>query len=253
MNNIQNFFGFSREPFPTDLPVKELYPLPGLKVLLERFDYAVATHPHHDHIGGYIYIINKVPIKQFLMINVPHSTRTYARFIESIQDKKIPVEYLEEGDEFLFGNDISIDVLNPEKGTGPHNVPEEMPAEIMNDYSLVMKLTYGEKSFLFTGDIYIPREQKLIESKKDMLDSDFIKAPHHGESTSSSSPFIQAVSPEHTVMTINILQSLGVYKLYRKYGSVVHITGIDGNILLKCDGKEIEIVTEKDRDSTFLK
>ncbi|MEK3719371.1 ComEC/Rec2 family competence protein [Paenibacillus sp. FSL H8-0034] len=109
-------------------------------------------------------------------------------------------------------------------------------------------MTYGDRTFLFTADIYKHREVELTDSSwKDKLKSDMMDIPHHGsESTSSSEVFLNAVSPQIVIMSQNNFQSPNLKERLEKKGAEVYSTGLHGNILLKSDGKMIEVTTEKD-------
>ena len=222
------------------------------KLGINEIDYGVVTHPHHDHIGGYDLLLRTFRFKKLLMIRVPYTTPTFKRVVQTAERKGVPIEYVEEGDEFSLDLGVHVQVLNPPKGTGPDSLPEKLTTNQVNNLSMVLRMKYGVRRFLFTGDIYSQREEELIKTKAQALDCDVIKAPHHGESTSSSRAFVEAVSPEFTFITINILQSLPIYKRYRKLGSQVYITGFDGTVLLRCDGKDITVVAEKERKADLL-
>ncbi len=222
------------------------------KLGIDEIDIGVVTHAHHDHIGGYDLMLRTCRFKKLVMIRVPHTTPTFRRVMQTAERKGVPIEYVEQGDEFYLDRGVRVEVLNPPEGTDPDKLPEGLTTNQMNNLSLVMRMTYGERRFLFTGDIYSQREEELIETKADALDCDVIKVPHHGESTSSSRAFVEAVSPEFAFITINILQSLPIYRRYRKLGSQVYITEFDGTVLLRCDGKNITVVTEKERKADLL-
>jgi competence protein ComEC len=218
------------------------------KLNIAKIDIAVATHLHVDHIGGYQDILNSVPVSKLLMPNFrDYNTATAKNFLSTVDSKNIPIQYAREGDEFKLGKDVKVEILNPEFDiTVPEGVTPEKGAYFLNDRSVVLKMTYGEKTFLFAADLYRDREFDLVAKKKDMLDVDVLKAPHHGADTSSAFDFINAVSPKITFVT-SILPNKSVYDRYRKAGSEVYATGLDGNLLLVCDGKSINVIQEHER------
>ena len=217
-----------------------------------HLDYAVATHAHNDHIGGFLPLFGSVTMDDYVTVNVPHSTDTYARVMRGLGESEIPITYVEAGERFSLPGGVEVLVLNPPAGTTGDDVPPGSDAAGLNNLSLVFRLDYGEVSFLFTADIYRARESALIDTYGDVLDVDVVKVPHHGESTSSSSSFVDAMSPEYAVITINILQSLPIYQRYGKSGAQAFITGIDGTVLLICDGSSIAVHAEHPRDSDSL-
>jgi len=222
------------------------------KLGIKEIDIGVVTHAHHDHIGGFDLLLRTRRFKKLVMTRVPHTTPTFTRVMQSAERRGVPIEYVEEGDEFSLDLGVDVQVLNAPNGTNPDNLPMKLLTNQMNNLSMVLRMKYGVRYFLFTGDIYSQKEEELIKTKAEALDCDVIKAPHHGESTSSSRAFVEAVSPEFTFITINILQSLPIYKRYRKLGSQVYITGFDGTVLLRCDGMDITVVTEKERKAKLL-
>lgn len=223
------------------------------KLNVKKIDIAVATHLHIDHIGGYPDVFNSVPVEKILMPNFrDYNTSTAKKFLDTAASKNIPIEYAKEGDEFKLGKDVKVEILNPEFDiTVPEGVIPEKGAYFLNDRSTVLKLTYGEKTFLFAADLYKDREFDLVRKIKDKLDVDVLKAPHHGGDTSSTFDFINAVSPKITFIT-SVSPSKVVYDRYRKAGSEVYATGIDGNLLLVCDGKNISVIQEHERKAKSL-
>ncbi|MDQ1908991.1 MBL fold metallo-hydrolase [Paenibacillus sp. GD4] len=216
------------------------------KLGIDSIDAAVNTHPHADHIGGYSSILRNVTAKIFYMINLPHvSSSQYVNVTSILAEKKIKTELLEEGSSFSLGNEVKVEVFSPTKGVLPGAV-KTFDANEINQYSMVLKVTYKDTSFLFPGDIYQATEFTLSEKYLKELDADFVHAPHHGAATSSSITFINAVSPKVAVMSANIFQSRDVMKRYESLGSKVYATGLHGNILITSDGKDLKVITEKD-------
>lgn len=228
---------------------------------VKRVDIVLSSHPHIDHIGGFETIFRTKDIGKVIETNVPHtSSDIYNNYRRLIEKKNIDLEYAEDGDVFRLEEDILLEILNPPKGTSDDTLPygwselsaSGQSAKYINNVSMVVKLTYKENSFLFTGDIYQESESNLIELYGDKLEADVLKAPHHGDSTSSSIPFIKTVNPKITIVTTNVIQSKPIHDIYRKLGSDVYVTGGDGNILVVSDGKMIDIFTEKSRENDFL-
>jgi competence protein ComEC len=214
---------------------------------IERIDYAIATHPHHDHIGGYLTILKSKQIGKILMTKVPNRTRIYHKLKKLIKKQKLGVKFLEEGDQLPLGDQISLEVLHPTRGTNSQKFLKNLSTPAINNLSLVLKLTYKDRSFLFTGDLYKAGELELIKRYGNQLDVDVLEAPHHGDSTSSSRIFIRKVSPKITLINANILQSKQIYERYLGFGCKVYSTGLDGTILVVSDGSTLKVVTEKNR------
>lgn len=221
---------------------------------IDRLDVILNTHPHIDHLGGFPAIIRAKEIGEAYMINHPYpSSNSYHNFMSAMKSKKINPVYLEEGDSFELGEHVKIEVYRPVKGDLPDAV-ESYEARAINQFSMVFKLTYEETSFLFTGDIYIERENEMLENlPHEWLKADMMHAPHHGSETSSSSSFVEAVSAEVVVMSSNEFTSLSNMKRYEVYGGTVYSQSLHGNILITSDGKKLEVITEKDWENPLKK
>ncbi|GAB6928285.1 MBL fold metallo-hydrolase [Paenibacillus sp. JCM 10914] len=215
------------------------------KLGVTRIDYAINTHPHYDHMGGYTSLLKTMKIGGFYMPNLAHTTETYRTVMNLIEQQQIPLHYIEDGDELHIGEHVRIELLNPEKGTSPDKY-EAWSTENLNNHSLVLKVYYGEKIFLFAGDLYKSGEYDLVERHEAVLDADLVHAPHHGDKTSSSPAFVKATSPEIAVLSANIFQNLDVKQRYEKNGATTVSTALNGNILLLSDGKTIEVIVEKE-------
>jgi beta-lactamase superfamily II metal-dependent hydrolase len=215
---------------------------------LSHIDVVVATHPHADHIGGLIDVIKNVDVGQVLDSGQVHTTQTFEDFLDAIETKQIPLNSVREGDSINLDPTVKIDVLNPLA-----NMLEDAYNEAeFNDNSIVLKLTYGEFSALLTGDMEERNEARLVLENATTLDADVLKAGHHGSRTSSSSPFLNAVTPEVVIISLgagNIyghphqealdrISAAGTEHLFR--------TDVDGTITLTANASssEYSIVTE---------
>ena len=222
---------------------------------VEKLDYAFATHPHWDHIGGFLTLFNTIEIDQLYHVNVPNDTSTYAEYLELIERNNIENEYIEAGNTLEIEKDIKFEVLNPPAGTSPENLPpaEDISTRQINNESLVMNFSFNDISFLIIGDIYRDREVDLTEIyDNDELEANILHAPHHGEETGSSFELIEAVNPDYTVISRDELASISIFNRYRSYDIEVFVTGLNGHILLESDGYDINIFTEEVIDSPFL-
>jgi beta-lactamase superfamily II metal-dependent hydrolase len=209
---------------------------------IDQIDYVVSTHPHHDHIGGFSTILNSVEIGVLLMPDIQHLTKTYTDFQNLLTQKKIAYQYVNEGDQFSLGEDVLVEVISPSSEALNEAAKEKhLSTAAINNLSLVLKVTYQDNTFLFTGDLYKKQEKALVDAKKEILNVDLLDAPHHGDTTSSSKQFINAVSPKYTIISANILQSKRVMKRYKQSGSQVYATSKHKNIVITSDGKEIQV------------
>ncbi len=220
---------------------------------VDRIDYAFATHPHWDHIGGFLTLFNTREIGEFYHVNVPNNTSTYNDYLSLIDSQDIAAKYIEAGDYFVLG-DLLLEVLHPPQGTNPDDLPsaDEISTTRINNLSLVIRAEYQNNSFLFTGDIYREAERELLANyDAEYLNVNVVQAPHHGEETSSSFEFIEAVKPEITLISRDELASISIFNRYLGYGSDVYVTGLNGHVIVESDGDEISVTPEKTYEPTF--
>lgn len=220
------------------------------KLGIEKIDYAMPSHPHFDHIGGYLTIFEEKEIGEIKEINLPHEESShYNDYAKLIEEKEIPVSYIEAGDVIEIEEDVIIEVFNPMKGLSKDTYSfGSLSAGIINDVSAVFKLTYKDTSFLFTGDIYKGVENSLVKKYEEELDVDVVVAPHHGLGTSSSEKFVEATNPDITIFPTNVLFDLSIINRYESVESDVYVTKSDGNILLMSNGKKIDVYREKESE-----
>jgi hypothetical protein len=157
-----------------------------------------------------------------------------------IDRKDIPYIVPEPGDAIDFDSNITILVLSP---------PPEQPFTDLNDNSLILKITYGQVSFLMTGDAGHDTENHLISSGFD-LDSTILKVGHHGSRYSTSRPFLRAVSPEVSIIQVGADNSYGhptqlVLSNLQAVGSEIYRTDTSGNVIVTTDGKTYSVTTKR--------
>ncbi|CAG7619441.1 hypothetical protein PAESOLCIP111_02213 [Paenibacillus solanacearum] len=231
-------------------------PAVGLQVVsyltqmgVEKLDIAVNTHPHPDHIGGFESVFRSKQVDQFYLLNLrPVEWSSYTSAIAAANAKKVKQTFLEAGMEFQLGKDVHIKVLNPQKGELPGSI-RKFELDEVNNPSIVLLMTYKNTRFLFTGDIHREREVELVEKYGDQLRADFMDAPHHGITTSSSQSFLQTVAPKVSVISYNKFSNFKQLLNYQKNSKSAYVTALHGNLLITSDGKELHVITEKDYPS----
>lgn len=229
--------------------------IPGIiaqikKLGITKLDYIVATHMHADHIGGFPEVLFSLPVEKVLMSNyTDFEFVTSKALMNAIKEKNKKIDYIKEGDTFQFGKDIKVEVLSPEGSDVGFDGDHFSNQDLVNEQSVVLKMTYGNTSFIFAGDIQIGTEMRLVEKYGDKLDVDVIKVPHHGYGTSSGIAFLNSLSPKISLINNCALTSsvIDTYQRYQSVGSKVYVPGLDGIILAASDGKNVSITTEKDR------
>ena len=215
---------------------------------LSYIDVVVATHPHADHIGGLIDVINTVNVGQVLDSGQIHTTQTFEDLLDAIYNKQIPLRSVSEGESINLDPAVKIDVLNP-----PASIPDRANNEAeLNDNSVVLKVTYGNFSALLSGDMEERNEARLVSENTTTLNADVLKAGHHGSRTSSSSAFLNAVTPEVVIISLGAGNSYGhphqeaLDRISVSGAQYLLRTDIDGTITLTSDGGgNYSILTEK--------
>jgi competence protein ComEC len=204
---------------------------------VQKLDYVVATHPHEDHIGGMQDIFREFKIGLFIMPDCTHNTATYENMLDTLLQKEIEIEIAAPGAEFSLA---SADFMLL--------APNGAEYADLNDYSVVLRMEYGETSFLFCGDAQKKSEAEMLRNGL-LLQADVLKAGHHGSSTSSTFSFVQAVDPNAVVLTCDRDASTGgphdgPLKTFQLLGAQVFRSDDEGCIVMISDGQQITAITE---------
>ena len=197
------------------------------------FEYVVATHPHEDHIGGMDNIIKNFNIKNYYMPDCYTTTKTFEELLDALEEKNLSFETPDIDSEFLLG-DALFKVLYT--GTDKRD---------LNNTSIVLRMTYKDVSFMFTGDATNVTEKKILA--KD-LQSDVLKVGHHGSQYSTSDEFLDKVNPKYAIISVgtgNVYDHPKDITLNKLKGIEVHRTDKEGTIRVISDGKNIDIETFK--------
>jgi len=206
------------------------------KLMIRKIDILVLSHFHSDHIGDFDEWIHTHDVGRLFIPPVNNSEGTHIR--ECALEKGIEVKEARAGMSILNEDDLEIDVLAPLRA---HYEDE-------NDSSIVIKVTYINNRFLFTGDISSLSEKEMLAYGVDP-DADVIKIAHHGASTSNSVEFLQAVSPDYAVISVGAnngygLPSTEVNERLADLGIKVFRTDLDGTIVFLGNGQRIAARTK---------
>jgi len=161
---------------------------------ITKLDYVIGTHPHDDHMGGMYDIITNFEIGTIIIPIVEDGEVTanwYLKLMNELNTGKYQVQNVKAGDGFNLG-DATIEVLAAE--TGVSNT---------NNYSIVLKVSFGEMDIIMTGDAETEIEELILESGKD-IDAEIYKAGHHGSDTSNSKAFLDAISPDYALISCKV-------------------------------------------------
>lgn len=195
-----------------------------------RLDFVIATHPHSDHIGGLSKVIETFEIGEIYMPTIERkSYKTYQALMSAIQKKGLKQKAAKAGVRILKANDLTLDILAPVKSNY---------ADI-NDWSVILKLTYGSTSFLFMADATARAEKDITADVK----ADVLKVGFHGSRDSTSDDFLSRVSPKYAVISVGKNpyghpSSATINKL-KNANIEVYRTDLDGTVTFTSDGTDI--------------
>jgi len=202
---------------------------------VKHLHMVIGTHPHADHIGGLEFILENFSTDLIILPPVTHTSKTFEDLIDTIERENIPLSATPSSDSYLFEDNLTLEFL------GPHRDFQDQ----LNNWSVVLKLTYVDHSFLFSGDIESAAEAALLQDySQDTLSADVLKVAHHGSYTSSSVPFLKAVTPRISVISSGKENPYGhphketVERLFN-FSPLLYRTDLQGTILLKSNGIEL--------------
>ena len=207
---------------------------------VRSIDMVVNTHPDSDHIGGLATVLLRYPVGRYFSPALPDelipNSSEYLSTQRALKARKIREEHPKAGASFQLGR-LHGTVLGPVKA-----------GVSTNDNSIILKLVFGQTSFLLTGDAEKPEEQSLLEAGAD-LKSDVLKVGHHGSDTSTTQNFLDAVAPNYAAISVGAdssnLPKASVSRRLAESGAAVYRTDINGTILFLSDGKKLTVQTEK--------
>jgi len=204
------------------------------KAGISGIDLIIATHPHEDHIGGLIRVMEEFPVKEVMDPAVVHTTKTFENYLKTIDRKNIKFTEARAGTQRTYKN-VKLEILHPASPSSSH----------LNNASVVAKLAFGSVSFLFTGDAEKEAEQEML-SRKESLKADILKVSHHGSRTSTTEEFLRAVSPKTAVIMCGAGNRYGhphkeTPEKLEKAGVKVYRTDLHGDIIITTDGDRFNI------------
>ena len=190
----------------------------------------VATHPHADHIGGLIAVLNAFEVDEIWLNGDTSTSATYSQFMSAANSEGASVHMARRGDTIQTGN-LTFNVLHPVNLSGD-----------TNNNSIVLSLSYGQVDFLFTGDAEEEAEASiLVQSIVSIPDVEILKVGHHGSRTSSSIQFLQLVKPEYAIYMAGEGNSYGhphqeTITNLCEIDAQIYGTDIHGTIVITTDG-----------------
>ncbi|WP_101296494.1 ComEC/Rec2 family competence protein [Halegenticoccus soli] len=219
---------------------------------VERIDYLVTTHPDADHIGGHEAVIDyyeeqKGGVGQIWDPGVTSTSNAYERYLDAVERHDVDLIRARAGDEIPFEG-ASVRVYNP---------PADSELDEANANSIVLRVTFGESSFLFTGDAEQEAEERMVDGYGAELRSDVYLGGHHGSETSSSERFLDAVEPKVAVISSAYDSQYGhpseqTLDRLAERSIATYWTAVHGTTVFVSDGDTITVRTQADATTNPL-
>jgi competence protein ComEC len=230
--------GFMGSPVDTGLRVV----LPVLRARRRsRIEFAVLSHPHPDHFGGLVSTLPVVDVGEFWDTGQGEDQGagpTYAALVRDLKARKIPILRPSALCGERMAGDVKIEVLAP--------CPGYHPDAGANDNSFVIRLSYGRRSALLVGDAEHEEERLLVEQRPLALRADLLKIGHHGSRTSTTAPFLEAVSPSFAMISSGVRNRYGhpspsVLDALAARGIGLGRTDRGGHVVWETDGDDVRV------------
>lgn len=210
------------------------------KLNISHLDYIICSHAHDDHVGGLPGALSVATAGKVYAPITENDIKEYQSFKSKVASQGLTITNPSPGDTFQFGSSTVLFL-----GPVHENVSD------LNDTSIVLKITYGDTSFLFTGDAERDEEQSILAQNYD-LSATVLKVGHHGSGDSTTYPFLREIMPEYAIIsvgennyghpteeTLSRLRDADV-KVYR--------TDMQGDIIASSNGKTVNIKTVKNQN-----
>lgn len=203
---------------------------------ISRLDYVIGTHPHEDHIGSLDSIILNFDVDTVIMPPKTHTSRTFTDVMDALETKDLSITLPQQNDTYSLGS-ASFTILSADKDYGDN----------LNNWSVGIRLTYGDHSFVLCGDMEAAAELDVLDSGL-LKPSDVLKVNHHGSHTSSTPEFLAAVAPEYAVILVGTGNDYGhpakqTMERLSQAGIQVFRTDLQGTIIAKSDGTTLSFST----------
>lgn len=201
---------------------------------ITKFDYLIATHPHEDHIGGMDDIVKNFDIDKIYMPDITTTTKTFLDLLDAIEEKNMTFDVPKINQSFTLGHTLFQVIYT---GNDKKN---------LNNASIVLKASFKNTSYLFTGDATSEVEKKIL--KKD-IQATVLKVGHHGSKYSTTTTFLEKVNPTYAIISVGKNNSYNhpnqtTLDKLTKRNIEIYRTDEMGSIFLETDGEKITITSK---------
>ncbi len=205
------------------------------KANVDDLEFLVATHPHSDHIGGISEVLESFEVENFVMPDVEHTTATYEKMLDIIIEKEINVIIPSQGEDLIDIDGVKVKVISPE-------VKDD---DNLNNYSICLRVDYGNTRLILTGDAEAKIEEMILDSGID-INADIYQVGHHGSVTSNTETFLEAMQPQIAIISAGKNNDYGhphdeVVDRIQSFGTKIYNTIDTSTITITTDGDEIKV------------
>ena len=207
---------------------------------IDKINLLILTHPHLDHLEGLLPILREFKVDMVLDTGLTCDIPEYNEFISLIKNKNIPYHQAKAGENFIFGKNLEMLLLNPLNNYDCYDESD------FNNASIVVKLFYKNSKFLFTGDIEEEAEKRML-IWQNILKSDILKVAHHGSLSSTSWEFLNEVDPIIAVISVGKNNfghpSPKIIERLQEKNIKIYRTDENGTIIIRTDGRKYFVKT----------
>lgn len=196
-----------------------------------KIEYIILTHPHADHLDGLLETLNRYEVGEVIMTGVTYGTVDYEKFRNKITEKNILLKLIEQPQTILIDG-ITFDMLTPEKSLNNKTI------ENLNNSSIVFKLVYVSTTAMFTGDY--ENEELLLNQTSTPLESDILKAGHHGSTNANNRQFLEKVSPQYAIISVGAKNSYGL----PDYRTIFYLKQINAQVFRTDESSDISFTSD---------
>ena len=209
---------------------------------VDRIDAIILSHPHADHIGGIVSVLKEFDVSVIYQSSYEYESQLYSNYMKTADDLGVPVKNVFSGEVLKIDENLRFYVLGP-------MVKEAKPSS-PNNYSVAVKVVYGHRSVLLTGDAEKGQETELANIYGDFLKSNLYKMGHHGSRTSSTETFLNEVNPEISVASLAFRNrfrhpNLDAVTRTSNYSKENYYTSLEGAVVIETNGKDLQKVDWK--------
>lgn len=207
---------------------------------ITHLDYVIGTHAHEDHIGGIPGALQYATVGKVYCPVTSYNSSAFRNFVQAVSNRGASITVPSVGTSFSLGS-ASVKIIAVNTGSDPNNT------------SIVLRITFGSTSFLFTGDAEYEVEQALVSSGA-TLKSTVLKVGHHGSNTSTKYSFLWHVMPEYAVISVGKGNTYGhptedVLSRLRDADTKLFRTDMQGDIICTSNGSSVSFSVSRNANA----